>query len=91
MVVRPEPCEAHIDPASPETRSRLEVADILRRFGPSYAQTHSVSPFEQRLIDDLIACRTASLGGQGWFNPQHNLEHCSQCGFERQAYNSCRN
>jgi hypothetical protein len=69
----------------------VELADILRRFGPSYAQTHSVSPFEQRIIDDLIACRTASLGGQGWFNPQHNLDRCSQCGFERQAYNSCRN
>ncbi|MDH3601119.1 MAG: transposase zinc-binding domain-containing protein [Candidatus Tectomicrobia bacterium] len=78
MIVRPEPCEAHMDPASPETQSRLEVADILRRFGPSYAQTHSVSPFEQRIIDDLIACRTASLGG--------HLEHCAQCGFERQAY-----
>jgi hypothetical protein len=55
----------------------------LRRFAPSYAQTHSVSPFEQRLIDDLITCRTARLGG--------HTERCAQCGFERQAYNSCRN
>lgn len=83
MIVRPEPCEAHMDQASTETQSRLEVADILRRFGPSYAQTHSVSPFEQRIIDDLIACRTASLGG--------HKERCTACGFERQAYNSCRN
>src|SRR5918999_4862878 len=79
----PEPCEAHTANAPPEVSARLEVADILRRFGPNYAQTHSVSPFEQRIIDDLTACRTASLGG--------HLEHCSQCGFERQAYNSCRN
>jgi hypothetical protein len=83
MIVRPEPCEAHMEQASPGTRSQLEIADILRRFGPSYAQTHAVSPFEQRLIDDLMACRTASLGG--------HLERCVQCGFERQAYNSCRN
>ena len=83
MMVRPEPCEAHMDQASTETRSRLDIADILRRFGPSYAQTHSVSPFEQRLIDDLTTCRTARLGG--------HIEHCPQCGFERQAYNSCRN
>jgi hypothetical protein len=61
----------------------VELADILRCFGPSYARTHAVSPFEQRIIDDLVACRTASLGG--------HIEHCSQCGFERQAYNSCRN
>ena len=79
----PEPCEAHLAKASAEDTSRLEVADILRRFGPRYTQTHSVSPFEQRIIDDLIACRTASLGG--------HIEHCSACGFDRQAYNSCRN
>ena len=79
----PETCEAHLAHSSTETRSRLELADILRRFAPSYAQTHAVSPFEQRIIDDLTACRTARLGG--------HLEHCSQCGFERQAYNSCRN
>jgi hypothetical protein len=90
-VLAPEPCEAHTANASVDANSRLEVADILRRFGPSYAQTHSVSPFEQRLIDALIACRIASLGGQGWSNPRHNLEYCAQCGFERQAYNSCRN
>jgi hypothetical protein len=79
----PEPCEAHPEPASTQAQRQLEVADILRRFGPSYAQTHSVSPFEQRIIDDLITCRTARLGG--------HLERCLQCGFERQAYNSCRN
>ena len=78
-----EPCEAHTAKASVEANTRLEVADILRRFGPSYAQTHSVSPFEQRIIDDLTACRTARLGG--------HLERCAQCGFERHAYNSCRN
>jgi len=80
----PEPCEAHHRAnSSGATNARLELADILRQFGPHYAQTHSVSPFEQRIIDDLIACRTARLGG--------HLEHCAQCGFERQAYNSCRN
>ena len=78
----PQPCEAHTEQASVETHGPVELADLLRRFGPSYARTHAVSPFEQRLIDDLIACRTARLGG--------HIEHCTQCGFERQAYNSCR-
>lgn len=53
----PEPCEAHLAKASAEDTSRLEVADILRRFGPSYAQTHSVSPVEgcdQRSLVTLI-------------------------------------
>ena len=79
----PEPCEAHLANSSEDTRPRLELADIWRRFGPSYVQTHSVSPVEQRIMDDLTACRTATLGG--------HIEHCSQGGFERQAYNSCRN
>ena len=83
MAVRPTPCEAHMDHVSTESQSHLEVADILRHFGPSYVQTHSVSPFEQRLIEDLMTCRTARLGG--------HLEHCLACGFERHAYNSCRN
>lgn len=73
----------HAIPPEPCDRPRWEVADILRHFGETYAQTHSVSPFEQRVIDDLIACRTAQLGGHS--------DVCPQCGFERQAYNSCRN
>lgn len=79
----PEPCEAHRTNSAGVTRSRPELADILRHFGPSYAHTHAVSPFEQRITDDLIACHTARLGG--------HTEHCSACGFARQAYNSCRN
>lgn len=86
----PEPCEAHLTNPSTKDHARgaglrhdLEIADILRQFGPSYAQTHSVSPVEQRILDDLMACRTACLGG--------HTERCHQCGFERQADNSCRN
>jgi Putative transposase/Transposase zinc-binding domain len=73
----------HAISPEPSDKPRWEVADILRRFGESYAQTHSVSSFEQRVIDDLIACRTLELGG--------HIDVCPQCGFERQAYNSCRN
>jgi len=34
-------------------------------------------------MHDIEACRTAQLGG--------HAEHCPSCGFERYAYNSCRN
>ena len=44
MAVRPTPCEAHMDHVSTESQRHLEVADILRHFGPSYVQTHAVSP-----------------------------------------------
>jgi Putative transposase/Transposase zinc-binding domain len=34
-------------------------------------------------MHDILVCRTAALGG--------HAEQCGQCGFERFAYNSCRN
>ncbi|HEY5864790.1 MAG TPA: IS91 family transposase [Candidatus Tectomicrobia bacterium] len=60
-----------------------EVADILRLYGATYRRTHPVSPAHQRVMHDIEACRTAQLGG--------HAEHCPACGFERYAYNSCRN
>jgi hypothetical protein len=60
-----------------------EVADILRLYGQTYGATHPVPPPHQKVMHDLMVCRTAQLGG--------HAEQCGQCGFERYAYNSCRN
>jgi len=60
-----------------------EVADIFRLSGETYRRAHPVPPSHQRVLRDLEACRTAQLGG--------HAEHCPTCGFERYAYNSCRN
>ena len=60
-----------------------EVADILRLYGETYRRTHPVPPAHQKVMHDIEACRTAQLGG--------HAEHCPSCGFERYAYNSCRN
>lgn len=62
---------------------RLEVAEVLRRYGREFLATHSASPEQRRVISDLIACRSAALGG--------HLRRCQQCGHEEIAYNSCRN
>lgn len=62
---------------------KWEVADILRLYGQSYCATHPVPPPHQKVMHDIMACRTAELGG--------HVEQCGQCGFERYAYNSCRN
>jgi len=60
-----------------------EVADIFNAHGDDYCRIHRLS-FEQSKVMRMIrACRTAKLGG--------HLERCDQCGFERPAYNSCRN
>jgi predicted Zn-ribbon and HTH transcriptional regulator len=60
-----------------------EVADIFRLYGETYRRAHPVSPAQQHVMHAIEACRTAQLGG--------HAEHCPTCGFERYAYNSCRN
>lgn len=62
----------------------LEVADIFRRFGPAYRQTHAASlgRGQLRAMSAIELCRTAALGG--------HVEQCDACGHQRITYNSCR-
>ncbi len=64
-------------------RPSLEVADIFRRSGPQYRQTHgaALSPAQRRVMRAIESCRTAALGG--------HVERCDTCGHQRIAYNSC--
>ena len=66
-------------------RPVLEVADIVRRHGPAYRQTHAahLGRTERRVLAAIEACRTPALGG--------HAEHCAECGLVRCAFNSCRN
>lgn len=63
----------------------LEVADILRRLGPSYRCDHAahLSRGQRRVMSAIERCRTAALGG--------HVEQCDACGHQRVAFNSCRN
>jgi Putative transposase/Transposase zinc-binding domain len=63
----------------------LEVAEIFRRHGDAYRQTHAghLGRVEHRVMGAIEACRTAALGG--------HTERCVDCGLIRIAYNSCRN
>ncbi len=75
-------------PASPglaagEKRARPELADVFRHYGESYQRTHRLLACEQKVVRAVSACRTQELGG--------HLDRCESCGFERPAYNSCRN
>jgi len=60
-----------------------EVADIFRILGPDYVRTHPLPLSHLKVIRAITSCRTAALGG--------HLQRCDTCGFERPAYNSCRN
>jgi Putative transposase/Transposase zinc-binding domain len=61
----------------------IEVADILRLHGPAYRQQHCLLPSQQKVLEDLVRCRTAAAGGQ--------LYRCDRCGQEHYSYHSCRN
>jgi hypothetical protein len=64
-------------------RPLVELADILRRHAGQYVDRHDPSHQVRKTLAALAACRTARLGG--------HLEQCPHCGFQRPAYNSCRN
>jgi len=63
--------------------SGIELADIFHRFEEAFHREYSVSPEQLKVMNLIKACRTAKLGG--------HMEKCDHCGFERPAYNSCRN
>ena len=61
---------------------RLEVADVFRSCQDDYCATYSWSAQQRRVFQNIVACRTAALGG--------HLQRCEQCGHEQISYNSCR-
>ena len=64
-------------------RGGVELADIFRAHGESYRRNHPLPVSHLKVIEAVERCRTAALGG--------HIERCDSCGFERPAYNSCRN
>ena len=61
----------------------FELAEVFRRYGDSYRRKHRMPLSQLKVMSAIESCRTAQLGG--------HREYCAQCGFERFAYNSCRN
>lgn len=74
---------AHADHAVPVERPALEVADILRARADALGAANPLPARQQRVVDDLTACRTAALGG---FRTE-----CGECGAVSIQYASCRN
>ena len=71
---------AYHDPAR---RPGLEIAEIFRTHGDAYRQAHALSREQRAVMRAIEVCRTAVLGG--------HLDVCDRCGYQRPAYNSCRN
>ena len=73
----------HAEHPAPVARPALEVADILRAGVGSYRETHRLSVQQQRVVNALVSCRTAALGGF--------KACCEHCGAVTIQYASCRN
>lgn len=61
---------------------KFEVADIVRLYQQEYQQNHKLSHEQAKVLRHIRSCRTAELGG--------HVQRCDHCGFEKIAYNSCR-
>ena len=64
---------------------QLELADIVRQYGSVYLARYgnAMPPEQRKALKDIVACRTAALGG--------HVKQCDQCGHMEVFYNSCRN
>jgi len=74
---------AHPHATGARPQPACELADIIRLYGPAYRRAHRLPLSHLKVLRAIEVCRTAELGG--------HRESCAQCGFERYAYNSCRN
>jgi len=70
------------DSLAPKDKEQVELADIFRLYGDDYRRSRAVSYEQLKVMRHIEICRTAKLGG--------HVEQCNLCGFEKIAYNSCR-
>jgi len=61
----------------------LEIAHILQHHLEDYKRQYRLGPEHQKILSDLLNCRTAKMGGR--------VERCDTCGSLRIIYHSCRN
>ena len=66
-------------------RPKLEIADILRDYGPAWRRANAghVNLSQLKVMSAIEACRTEALGG--------HVAACTKCSHSHIAYNSCKN
>jgi hypothetical protein len=64
---------------------KIELADIMRQFGPLYLERFSGSMLtsHKKAIADIQGCRTEAMGG--------HIYQCEDCGKNVYVYHACRN
>jgi hypothetical protein len=71
------------DCPAPAGRPRFDIGDIVRQHRAALEAEERLSLAQRSVLSAMALCRTAQLGG--------HVDACRSCGFERPAYNSCRN
>ena len=61
----------------------VELAEVLRHFGPAYLRQHGLSTAQAKAWRAIVACRTPALGGERL--------RCDGCAAEQWRWHSCRN
>lgn len=61
----------------------IEIADIFSKYGEEYRAQYHQPAYLTKVMNLITCCRTSALGG--------HIEKCDNCGYETNAYNSCRN
>jgi Putative transposase/Transposase zinc-binding domain len=74
-----------VDPRVCPPKGNIELADVVRRFGPQYAAQHGegMMPSHKKALSDIAACCTKELGGR--------LYCCDDCDDTFWCYHCCRN
>ena len=57
--------------------------DAFRKFYPSYASAHDVSPVQEKAAGCIRRCKTGELG--------YTASYCPECGYQRIRARSCNN
>ena len=61
----------------------IDIADIFRSYQHDMKDNLTLCAVQQKAFDDIVSCRTSSLGG--------HVLYCNNCDHKVQSYNSCRN
>jgi len=64
-----------------EVKHRL--GDVFEQFIGEYKQQYTLTGYQQKVVDDILHCRTEAMGGH-W-------TACTNCGELKKHYNSCGN
>ena len=74
-----------VDPRVGPPKTGVDLADVVRRFGPQYMTQygHRMMPSQKKALSDITACCTPELGGR--------LYRCDDCDETFWRYHCCRN